>query len=112
MRRISAFILIIIIAFAVYVDLSKGTLPKHIAPVVAEVTNLEKGEQEVGLTYFEKEVNRGDTVLSIIEQQNMNIENLPINVIAEDFSTLNNGIKPEEIQYGNTYKFPSYYNEN
>ncbi|MCA1025468.1 MULTISPECIES: hypothetical protein [Cytobacillus] len=112
MRRISAFILIIIISFAVYVDLSKGTLPKHIAPVAAEVTNLEKDEQEVGLPYFEKEVNRGDTVLSIIEQQNMNIENLPINVIAEDFSTLNNGIKPEEIQYGNTYKFPSYNNEN
>lgn len=54
MRRISAFILIIIISFAVYVDLSKGTLPKHIAPVAAEVTNLEKDEQEVGLPYFEK----------------------------------------------------------
>ncbi|MBD7935840.1 MULTISPECIES: hypothetical protein [Cytobacillus] len=112
MRRISTFILIIIISFAVYVDLSKGTLPKRIAPVATEVTNLEKGEQEVGLAYFEKEVTRGDTVLSIIEQQNMNIENLPINVIAEDFSTLNNGLKPEEIQYGYTYKFPSYNNEN
>lgn len=112
MRRISAFILILIIAFAVYIDLTKGTLPKQAASVTAVSTTTKQPEQKVSIAYFEKEVNRGDTVLTIVEQQHNGIDNLPINDIVTDFSSLNNGLKPEEIQYGEIYKFPSYVNEN
>lgn len=113
MRRFAVFILVIVVAYAIFIDISKGTLPEaqeksDEQPAVTASTT----ETEPDAPFIEKEVKPGDTVLSIVEKENNGLENVPINVIVTDFSTLNAGLKPEDIKYGQVYKFPTYEHEN
>ncbi|MFE8695420.1 hypothetical protein ACFYKT_03490 [Cytobacillus sp. FJAT-53684] len=105
MKRLVALLLSALTIFVIYYDLSKGTLPTDDEPIIeaASMTNITEA-------FFEKKVNPGETVLSIIEQK-MNGP-LPVSItdVIIDFSNLNNGLKPEELKYGETYKFPVYNN--
>ncbi|MDQ0269464.1 hypothetical protein [Cytobacillus purgationiresistens] len=113
MRRFAAFILLIVVAYAIYFDLANGTLP-----TAQETTNEKPAVQtsaevaQFASPFIEKEVSPGETVLSIVEKQNKGLENIPMNEIVSDFIKLNEGIKPEEIKYGKVYKFPTYTVEN
>ncbi|WP_102274549.1 hypothetical protein [Cytobacillus massiliigabonensis] len=107
MKRLIALLLAALTIFVIYYDLSKGTLPadKEQTIEAASMTNTTE-------SFFEKKVNPGETVLSIIEQ-NLNGP-LPVSItdVITDFSNLNNGLKPEELKYGETYKFPVYDSKN
>ncbi|MED3548974.1 hypothetical protein [Cytobacillus praedii] len=107
MKRLVALLLAALTIFVIYYDLSKGTLPADDEQTV-EVTSMTNTAE----SFFEKKVAPGETVLSIIEQK-MNGP-LPVSMtdVITDFSNLNNGLKPEELKYGKTYKFPIYNSKN
>ena len=95
MKRLFGILLTVMVLYAIYYDLSQGTLPVD----TGEKATIEKTNTVPGLPYFEAKVVVGDTVLSIP---------VPISDIATDFRQLNNGQSPQEIQPGKTYKFPIY----
>ncbi|MEQ2526200.1 hypothetical protein EKG37_05260 [Robertmurraya yapensis] len=111
MKRLFGLVIIALILFIIYYDLSKGTLPITIeTTTAAQVENTEQENVTVEMDYFEKEVVSGDTVLSIIESQLDSAIPVSIQEVINDFSSLNKGISVEKIQIGKTYKFPNYAN--
>lgn len=113
MIRLFIAALICITIFSIYYDLSSGTLTLiNEQPVMSapSLTETEKAEtiQESRENYMEVEVKAGDTVLTVAER----IAGKPIPVsitqLVEDFQALNEGMRPEKIQIGKTYKFPLY----
>lgn len=104
MKRLFGVFLTVLILYAVYVDLSHGTLPTNETPKIeAKAVN-----PTPNTAYFEVVVKPGDTVLSIIESElDMSIP-VPISQVIEDFQALNEGLNPEQIQIGKPYKFPKY----
>ena len=104
MKRLFGILLTVMVLYAIYYDLSQGTLPVD----TAEKATIEKTNTVPGLPYFEAKVVAGDTVLSILEDRYHHSIPVPISDIATDFRQLNNGQSPQEIQPGKTYKFPIY----
>lgn len=111
MKRLLIFMISILVIYTVYFDLTKGTLPLK-TETITEASKKEPSSptqlQNEPINYFEKEVKRGETVLSIMEQQLNSSIPVSIEKVIHDFELLNDGIKPEEIQYGKRYKFPYY----
>lgn len=105
MKRILYLVLIAIVAYSIYYDLTTGTLPAFSAPIQLQEEIKEQTEQTI--PYIEVLVQAGDTVLSIIEREEGHLTK-PIDAIMKDFEKLNNGISPHEIQIGKIYKFPTY----
>lgn len=111
MKRLFGLVIIALILFIIYYDLSKGTLPITIETTsAAQVENTEQEDTTVEIEYFEKKVASGDTVLSIIESQLDAAIPVSIQKVIDDFSSLNKGVSAEKIQIGKTYKFPDYVN--
>ena len=106
MKRLSAFILSILCIYAIYFDLTNGTLPDQNKEIAVEASAAD--HQSAGLEYFEEQVGPGETVLTIMEAELGGPVPVAIETVVNDFQTLNNGIQPEQIQNGKTYKFPSY----
>ncbi len=116
MIRLFVVVLIFITIYSIYYDLSAGTIPQPATPATAVVPTTLNTEAEAETKkqhssekmYIEVEVKAGDTVLTIAEK----IANKPIPVsitqLVEDFEQMNEGITPEKIQIGKTYKFPVY----
>lgn len=104
MKRLVGFLAVILILYSIYHDLSNGTLP------VSKIENISKAQtkKEVTLPYFEKKVQAGDTVLSIIEDQLNQSIPVPVSVVVDDFEELNKGVSSHEIKAGEKYKFPNY----
>ncbi|WP_170007683.1 hypothetical protein [Bacillus fonticola] len=110
MKRLGAIVLVVVILYTVYYDLSVGSLslPSLPSPAGAEETSEQVGAVEVsGQPYEEIKVERGETVLTIVEDAHQSIP-VPIERIVRDFEELNEGLKAEEIQAGETYRFPLY----
>lgn len=106
-KKIAALFAILICCYGIYYDLTIGTLPTHSQ---ATTTYIEP-EQDLRLVddpYTMIDISPGDTVLSIYEKLIDGPLPVPIDEIVADFSMLNNGIEPEEIQIGKTYKFMLY----
>lgn len=104
MKRIAGILLSVLVIYVIYYDLNHGTLPTG----KEQVLEASSQPTESGIPYFEKKVSPGETVLSIVE---LNLDGpIPVSIaeVISDFSSLNKGIKPEEIKSGNTYKFPKY----
>ena len=97
MKRLILFIGFCTVAYSIYFDISVGTLPAYSSE------NMDKMNEN----YYNIKVEPGDTVLSIIEKNEGTIP-VPIDQMIEDFSLLNNGMKPEEIEIGQTYRFKNY----
>lgn len=108
MKRLFGLIIFILILYVIYFDLSNGTLPIALESTssanIVDITNGETTTQD----YFEKKVQSGDTVLSIIESHLNSSVPIPIEQIIDDFKRLNDGVDTEKIQIGKTYKFPNY----
>ncbi|MFE7061078.1 hypothetical protein ACFVAD_02850 [Sutcliffiella sp. NPDC057660] len=114
MIRLFIAALICVTIFSIYYDLSKGTIPisneQQATQVMTSPSLTEEPETEADhdATYIEVEIKAGDTVLTVAER----IANKPIPVsitqLVEDFQVLNEGMEPEKIQVGKTYKFPLY----
>lgn len=114
MIRLFIAALICVTIFSIYYDISHGTIPtaneQQSTPVMTSPSLTEQAETaaDPDATYIEVEVKAGDTVLTVAER----IANKPIPVsitqLVEDFQVLNEGMEPEKIQVGKTYKFPLY----
>ncbi|WP_071395783.1 hypothetical protein [Bacillus tuaregi] len=105
MKRLVGVFVILLILYAVYYDLSEGTLPASFTKETA-VDSAAKQTEET--TYFEQKVDAGDTVISIIEDHLNESISVPITEVINDFKELNKGVSPQEIQQGMVYKFPDY----
>ena len=119
MKKIAGFLIFLILAYAVYNDLSIGTLPaaKMQEPdisqkEIAEEEDKEEKQTTENIPYFEHEVLPGDTVLSVIDRYLDSPLDVPVSQAVEDFKKLNNGTDPQKIKFGNTYKFPDYSGQN
>lgn len=112
MKRLVGILFTAIVLYSIYFDLSHGTLPSAITKDQSTTANAnantDKNEQS---TVFEREVKTGDTVLSIIEDELNQSISVPITEVISDFTELNNGVTPQEIQPGKSYKFPNYKEE-
>lgn len=108
MKKFLAFIAVIIVIYSVYIDLNFGTIPftSQASAKIEKTTPLEKQA-----TFKTTKVKPGETVLSIIEKINTSPLSISIERMVKDFEQLNNGMKPEEIQIGQVYKFPIYDNQ-
>lgn len=106
MKRALTSVLVILVIYAVFIDLTKGTL--LLTEIDADVEDTK--ETMTTYKYFEVTVKPGDTLLSLIESQGFFPEHVPIEQIVEDFIYLNNGITPEQMQPGQIYRIP-YYDE-
>lgn len=63
--------------------------------------------QNPSMAYKEILIQPGDTLLSIIEKDK-EASNQSIEEIISDFQSLNEGLQPENMQIGKTYKIPIY----
>ncbi|MFJ7746192.1 hypothetical protein [Peribacillus sp. NPDC097295] len=108
MKRILLFISFCFILFIIYFDLTTGTLPTSQLtsnPVQPSLT-VDKPVDPT-LSYKEILIKPGDTLLSIMENDK-EASNQPIEDIISDFQSLNEGLQPENMQIGKTYKIPIY----
>jgi len=100
MKKLIFLILIVLVIYSAYFDVTKGTLPTTAIPVTAKQT-------EESFPYKEIKIQSGDTLLTIMEREE-GVLSKPIHTIMVDFQELNNGVSPHELQIGKTYKFPVY----
>lgn len=100
MNRVFVLMFIAICIYAIYFDFTIGTLPK------AEEKEVDAMDSDLKYAYVT--VEPGDTVLSLIEEVAGFPSGVPIEKMINDFVDLN-GILPEQIQPGVTYKIPVYH---
>jgi hypothetical protein len=116
MKKLAGLFVLVIVFYAIYNDLSAGTLP---AATMQKVETADKKEKEKEITsetksipFFEHVVKPGDTVLSVLESNSKTSLDVPVSRAVEDFKILNNGADPQKIKFGKTYKFPVYSSNN
>ncbi|MGE7764504.1 hypothetical protein [Peribacillus sp. NPDC096540] len=109
MKRLLLFISFCFIIFIIYFDLTTGTLPaSHPSTSSVEPSvPASKPASVPTVAYKEITTKPGDTLLSIVEKE-IGASNQPIETIISDFQGLNEGLKPEQMQIGKTYKIPVY----
>lgn len=109
MKKIIALFTSLVILYSVYHDLTVGVLPALSANSTEQEETSGPIKEENDM--FTKKIKPGDTVLSILEAHQQGPLPVAIEQIVADFERLNNGVKPEQIQMGETYKFPIYLKE-
>ncbi|WP_458354871.1 hypothetical protein [Peribacillus frigoritolerans] len=109
MKRLLLFISFCFTLFIIYFDLTTGTLPASHppAPTAEPAVPASKSASAPSAAYKEITMQPGDTLLSIVEKEKGE-SNHPIETIISDFQSLNEGLKPENMQIGKTYKIPVY----
>jgi hypothetical protein len=107
LKKILAFVAVIIVIYSIYIDLNFGTIPaiSHASEVKE---NTKPSTAKKSSSYKEIIIKPGDTVLSVVEGVNKIPLSVSIDKVINDFIQLNNGIQPEEIQIGQIYKIPLY----
>lgn len=106
MGKLLGFLLSVLVVYAVYYDLSVGTLPHANSQKTAVASATV--EPEVNFPYFKEKVQPGETLISIVEHQANQSISVPISNLVHDFKSLNPGQSPEKLQIGRTYRFPRY----
>jgi len=101
MKKLASWIIGFFVIYSIFTDLTVGTLPDRHIINSTETINSQAYEEVV--------IKPGDTVLGLIEKRGYP-DNISITEMIEDFMQLNNGIAPERIQPGETYKIPIYNN--
>ncbi|MGG4201204.1 hypothetical protein [Peribacillus frigoritolerans] len=109
MKRLLLFISFCFTLFIIYFDLTTGTLPASHPPASTGEPAVPASQPESAPSAAYKEITMqpGDTLLSIVEKEK-DKTNHPIETIISDFQSLNEGLKPENMQIGKTYKIPVY----
>jgi hypothetical protein len=109
MKKLSILFFVFLLSYSIYYDLKKGTLPiSNVSAAITKVETIEKLPSNEGQTFIEVKIKSGDTLLSLVEQYQTGSLPVSISSLIKDFSNLNNGIAPEKIQIGKTYKIPLY----
>lgn len=102
MKKLIRMLVFLSLLYVVYYDVAKGTLPIQTnAPL--EVTKTAKH-----LPYQTVKIKAGDTLVSIVEQQQNGPLPVPIETLIRDFESLNPGVKATALQIGKSYKIPVY----
>lgn len=102
MKRLVFLVILVIVAFTVYIDISKGTIPVNTQQVSAMNNN-----PETKLAFVEMKVTNGDTVFTLFKKANGSyVED--IDRLIKDFKKLNNNVDPVDIQIDKEYKIPIY----
>lgn len=118
MKKLAGLLVFLLVTYAVYNDLSIGTLPavkmQNLETSEMEKIEIEKAEKHSAqeIPFFEHEVLPGDTVLSVIDRYMDNPLEVPVSQAVEDFKKLNDGTNPQKIKFGTIYKFPDYSSQN
>ncbi|WP_210365951.1 LysM domain-containing protein [Bacillus sp. REN3] len=105
MKKIAGLLVAVLVILSIYNDMDKGTLP------AAKNTRIESNDKKVEkeiLPFFEHTVKPGDTVISVLDSYSKSPFEVPVAKAVEDFKKLNDGIDPQKIKFGHTYKFPDY----
>ncbi|HEX6922297.1 MAG TPA: LysM domain-containing protein [Bacillales bacterium] len=100
-----------LVIYTIYYDLEYGTLPQtsKAATVQSHKQQHEQKKQQQ-IPSKKVKVKPGQTVLSVVEQLNGSSA-APIQKIVHDFKQLNPDTDANQIQIGQTYRFPIYKNE-
>lgn len=99
------YVFIILFIVSIHKDLTVGT-PLNNKPEIHYDNNTIVQES---LTATKVKVNKGDTVLSIVEElDHQNDKQLDISQIQADFKALNPNVETLHIEPGKYYYFPSY----
>jgi hypothetical protein len=114
MKKLAGLLVLIVVIYAIYNDLSAGTLPAgNMKMIEAEEKADKKSQTSSGdVPFFEHEVKPGDTLLSVLDSESKTPLSVPVSKAVEDFKRLNDGTAPQKIKFGRTYKFPDYSNGN
>jgi hypothetical protein len=116
MKKLAGFLVLLIVVYSIYNDLSAGTLPAANMQKAESVEIEEKAIKDKKsvneIPFFEHEVKPGDTVLSVLDSNLENPLEVPVSKAVEDFKKLNDGTDPQKIKFGKIYKFPDYSNTN
>ncbi|MBB6175282.1 Tfp pilus assembly protein FimV [Anoxybacillus tengchongensis] len=100
MKNMFIFLIFIAICAIAYHDLTDGTI--HM--IRSQTTDKQTNE----LPYREVTVQRGDTLLSIIEREINGQLPVPIDKLIADFQALNPHVNAHSLQIGKTYRIPQY----
>ncbi|MGG5255032.1 hypothetical protein ACQYAD_16495 [Neobacillus sp. SM06] len=106
MKKFLGVLLSLIVLYAIYFDLTTGTLPQASSQKADAVIQTTKPKTTI--PYFEAKVEPGETVLTIVEHQIKKPLPVSISKLIRDFQALNTGKDAEKIQIGQTYRFPDY----
>ena len=106
MKKFLGVLLSLIVLYAIYFDLTTGTLPQASSQKADAVIQTTKTTATI--PYFEAKVEPGETVLTIVEHQIKKPLPVSISKLIRDFQALNTGKTAETIQIGQTYRFPDY----
>ncbi|MCU9613889.1 hypothetical protein OEV98_09985 [Caldibacillus lycopersici] len=99
MKRVIGGLVLLAVLYAIYMDITVGTLPK---------ATQQDAIASSSIAFLEVRIEPGDTVLSIIEELTGFPKNIAIDQMIKDFTSLNGGIAPEQIRPGEVYKIPIY----
>ncbi|MGG0187090.1 hypothetical protein [Bacillus rhizoplanae] len=112
MKRLGGVLLLLVLGYVLYYDMTIGTLPllhtySKTKETSAKASKNDQKENISGAKYKIIEVKTGDTVLSITEE--INKKKIPsIEKVVTDFKGLNQSESPAKLQIGKKYKFPLY----
>lgn len=112
MKRLGGVLLLLVLGYVLYYDMTIGTLPllhtySKTKETSAKVANEKQKENTSRAKFKVIEIKTGDTVLSITEE--INKKKIPsIEKVVTDFKDLNQDKSPAKLQVGKTYKFPLY----
>lgn len=109
LKKIAVLFFAALISYCIYYDLHAGTIPTNAKETAGKTVAVQPQttHRQYVTQYVTAKVHSGDTVLTIVKQ----ISGGPapsIEKAIRDFSKLNDGIAPEDIQIGQTYRFPIY----
>lgn len=104
MKKILGLCLAALVIYTAYYDLKFGTLP---IPSNASAAETHQQQEKAEIPYTKVKVKPGETVLSVAEHLNHS-KPVPINQLIHDFKQLNPDADPNQIQIGETYRFPTY----
>jgi hypothetical protein len=109
MKRLLLSISFCFLLFIIYFDLTTGTLPTSPPPSASVRPSVPASQPQTdpSMAYKEILIKPGDTLLSIVEKEKGK-SNQPIEAIISDFQSLNEGLSPEDMQIGKSYKIPIY----
>ena len=101
MKKWFLLLIVFLVGYIAYKDLTVGTLPVSSKPLAVQ-------ERKSIPAYKMVKIKAGDTLLSIAEREQQGPIPVSIETLIRDFERLNPEAKANALQIGKTYKIPIY----
>jgi LysM repeat protein len=111
LKKIIGLIAVLVVLYSVYYDLKFGTIPNATFASTVHKPGVKNTQPKPAVkeqNFKIIEVKPGDTVLSIAAKLQKNNSNVAVDKVIQDFTKLNPGVQPKDIQIGQIYRFPIY----